>query len=142
MNYLLDTCVISELIKKKPDKEVVNWISSLPEHSLFLSVFTIAEVHKSIAKLPDGRKKTELHNWVNTELVERFQNRILLFDFDAAQKWGQIQGQAEQNGKTLSLIDGFIAAIALVSDLTIATRNTGDMEASGATIFNPWLYKS
>ncbi len=87
MNYLLDTCVISELIKKFPDKKVVNWISKIPEESLFLSVFTISELHKGIEKLSAGIKKTELHEWVNLDLKNRFENRIIVFDLDAAEKW-------------------------------------------------------
>ena len=138
MNYLLDTCIISELIKKKPEKKVVDWISEIPETSLFLSVFTIGEIHKGIEKLPDGKKKKELHSWVNSDLKERFENRILLFDLTSAIKWGEIQGQAELIGKPMSLIDGMISATAIVHDLILVTRNTTDIEYSGATLINPW----
>ncbi len=140
MNYLLDTCVISELIKKQPNKNVIQWISSVSENSLFLSVFTIAEIHRGIEKLPESRKKNDLQNWVNSELKERFKERILLFTYEAAKKWGYIQSYSENIGKTMSVIDGFIASIAIVSDFTLVTRNTKDMEASGVRILNPWEY--
>ncbi len=138
MNYLLDTCVISELIKKFPDKKVVNWISKIPEESLFLSVFTIAELHKGIEKLSAGRKKTELHEWVNLDLKNRFENRILIFDLDAAEKWGAIQAAAEISGTPMSLIDGLICSIAITHEMTLVTRNIKDMVASGVALLNPW----
>lgn len=138
MNYLLDTCVISELIKKIPNKKVVNWISKIPEESLFLSVFTIAELHKGIEKLSAGRKKTELHEWVNLDLKNRFENRILVFDLDAAEKWGAIQAAAEISGTPMSLIDGLICSIAVTHEMTLVTRNNKDMGASGVALLNPW----
>ncbi len=138
MNYLLDTCVISELTRKKPEQKVITWISGIPEKTLFLSIFTLAEIHKGIEKLADGKKKRALHEWVNSELTERFENRILIFDLSAARKWGEIQGQAELQGKPMSLIDGLISSIASVNNMTLVTRNVKDMEASGVKLFNPW----
>jgi predicted nucleic acid-binding protein len=82
-------------IVTKHGKVVVVWISIIPKNLLFLSVFTLAEIHRGVEKLPDGKKKTELHNWVNSDLIERFDNKILLFASEAARKWGRIQGQAE-----------------------------------------------
>ena len=78
MNYLLDTCVISELIKPKPDLQAAKWVRSQDEESLFLSVITIGEIQKGISKLPDGRKKKQkLQSWLNNELQARFKGRIL-----------------------------------------------------------------
>jgi len=139
MNYLLDTCVVSELIKKTPDSNVIGWISAIEETSLFLSVLTFGEIHKGIEKLPRSKKKDQLHKWVNSDLRERFKNRIIGLDLLTATKWGQIQGKAELSGKPMSLIDGLISATAIINDLIIITRNTKDMEQSGATLFNPWL---
>ncbi|RPH99323.1 MAG: type II toxin-antitoxin system VapC family toxin [Calditrichaeota bacterium] len=139
MNYLLDTCVVSELLKKEPDKNVQNWISEMDETSLYLSVLTFGEIHKGIEKLPESRKKDQLHKWVNSDLRERFNNRILNFDLTMATKWGELQGKAELAGKAMSLIDGLIAATGIVNDLIVVTRNTKDMEQSGVSLFNPWL---
>ena len=75
---------------------------------------------------------------MNSDLKERFENRILLFDLTSAIKWGKIQGQAELIGKPMSLIDGMISATAIVHDLILVIRNTTDMEYSGATLINPW----
>lgn len=138
MNYLLDTCVISELIKKQPDKNVITWISKVPEKSLFLCVFTIGEIHKGIEKLPASKKKLELHDWINFDLKERFENRILVFDLKASEKWGVIQGNAELVGTPMSLIDGLISSIAITHEMTLVTRNSKDMQASGVKLINPW----
>jgi predicted nucleic acid-binding protein len=138
MKYLLDTCIISELIKKSPSPKVVEWVSKIEENSLFISVFTIGEIHKGIEKLPQGRKKDELHQWVKDDLHERFKNRIMPFDLHTATIWGQIQAHSETSGKPLPAIDGLIAATGIAYDLTVVTRNTTDMEGSGVALLNPW----
>lgn len=138
MNYLLDTCIVSELIKDDPEIKVANWVSEAPETSLYLSVLTLAELHKGIEKLPESKRKDKLHKWVNSDLRERFKNRILDFDLKSATKWGEIQGQAEIVGRPMPLIDGLIAATGISNDLIVVTRNVKDMEQSGVTIFNPW----
>ena len=142
MNYLLDTCVLSELIRENPDVNVVTWISGTPETSMYLSVLTIGDIHKGIEKLPESKKKDRLHKWVNSDLCIRFKNRILDLDLDVSTKWGQIQGKAEQVGKPMPIIDGLIAATALSHDLIVVTRNTEDMEQSGVTLINPWMTTS
>lgn len=138
MKYLLDTCVLSELIKKKPDSNVVMWISGLNEKDLFISVLTIGEIYKGVEKLSSGDKKSKLHKWVTHDLQERFQNRILSFDLEAASLWGQRQAQSELKGKPMPAIDGQIAATGLFNNLTVVTRNVSDMEISGVLLFNPW----
>ena len=138
MKYLLDTCVISELIKKKPNPKIVKWIAKAEESSLFMSVLTIGEIHKGIEKLPESRKKEKLHDWVRYDLEERFQNRILNFDLQTAVIWGRIQAHSELSGKAMPAIDGLIAATGLSYDLAVVTRNTTDMEISGVTLINPW----
>ena len=80
MKYLIDTCVVSELIKKNPNKQVVKCISGTTEINLFISVLTIGELHKDIEKLPESRKKEKLHKWVNCDLKERFKDRIINID--------------------------------------------------------------
>jgi len=139
MNYILDTCVISELIKKNPNPRVLKWIASVEESSLFLSVLTFAEIHKGIEKLPDSKRKQKLHKWVNSDLKERFKNRIIDLDLKIATKWGEIQGQAELVGRPMSLIDSLIVATAAVYDFVVVTRNTKDMDNGNVTLLNPWL---
>lgn len=138
MNYLLDTCVISELIKKKPNSNIVQWIGEAEESSLFISVFTLGELHKGIEKLPESRKKEKLHAWVSYDLKERFHKRILNYDLQTAVIWAKIQAHSELSGKAMPAIDGLIAATGLSYDLAVVTRNTADMEMSGVTLINPW----
>ncbi len=138
MKYLLDTCVLSELIKKKPSPEVVKWISKIDENNLFLSVLTIGEIQKGIEKLPEGRKKDKLHQWVNYDLKDRFRNRIIDFDLKTATVWGQIQAHSELSGKAIPAIDGQIVATGISYGLAVVTRNTKDMEISGAILHNSW----
>jgi len=141
MKYLLDTCVISELIKKNPNKQVVEWISKTTETNLFISVLTIGELHKGIEKLPESRKKEKLHKWLNCDLKERFKDRIIDFDLQVATTWGKIQARSESAGKAMPAIDGMIAATGIANDFIIVTRSTSDMEISGASLLDPWLPK-
>jgi toxin FitB len=138
MRYLLDTCVISELIKMKPKPKIVQWIEKEEENNLFMSVLTIGEIHKGIEKLPESRKKEKLYDWVRYDLEERFQDRILNFDLQTAVIWGRIQAHSELTGRAMPAIDGLIAATGLSYGLTVVTRNTTDMEMSGVTLINPW----
>jgi predicted nucleic acid-binding protein len=138
LNYLLDTCVVSELIKPKPSSKVTKWLRSCRDENLFLSVLTIGEIQKGISKLPDSRKRNDLQEWMDTELILRFDKRILGIDFKIAQKWGKIQASAEIAGTKMPVIDSLIAAIGIVHDLTIVTRDTSGMEKSGVGLFNPW----
>ena len=139
MNYILDTCVISELVKTKPNLHVAEWIRSQGEESLFLSVITIGEIQKGISKLPDGRKKKkQLQKWLNNELQERFKDRILEITIGTVRVWGQILGACEKKGVALPVIDSLIASQGIFHKMTIVTRNISDMEPSGVQLFNPW----
>lgn len=138
MKYLLDTCVLSELIKKKPNSNVVSWMVETEESKLFLSVLTFGEIHKRIEKLPESKKREKLHNWVNFELRERFENRIINIDLQVATTWGKIQAFSESAGKAMPTLDSQIAATGITHSLTVVTRNTSDMKISGATLYNPW----
>lgn len=138
MNYLIDTCVISELAKKKPEQRIAAWISEIEESRLFLSVLTIGELLKGIEKLPDGSRQDTLRQWVNEDLQERFNGRIAVFDLKAAAIWAKIQAKAEAAGKVMPVMDSMIAATAIANGLAVATRNISDMEASGAVLINPW----
>ena len=139
MNYILDTCVISELVKTKPDLRVSEWIRSKDEENLFLSVITIGEIQKGISKLPGGRKKKQqLQNWLSKELRGRFKDRILEITLEIALIWGQVLGACEKRGLTLPAIDSLIASQGIFHKMTIVTRNISDMEPSGVKLFNPW----
>ncbi|MGP8330212.1 MAG: type II toxin-antitoxin system VapC family toxin [Methanosarcinaceae archaeon] len=138
MKYLLDTCVVSELIKKVPDEKVIQWIKVSDEEIFFLSVLTIGEIQKGIAKLPDSRRKFSIQRWLDRDLLERFSQRILTITIDIATAWGQIQGESESRGEPIPTIDGLIGATAIAHNLTVVTRNEKDLKKTGARIFNPW----
>lgn len=138
MNYLLDTCVLSELIKREPQVSVVNWVNSVREQTCFISVLTVGEIQKGVSKLPESPKKRVLQNWLNLDLQQRFEGRILELTVEILIKWGQILGNLEKAGVKLPVIDSLIAATALTNSLTVVTRNVQDIERFGAIIFNPW----
>jgi predicted nucleic acid-binding protein len=138
MNYLLDTCVISEIIRQKPSRTVAKWIKKEDERNFFISVLTIGELHKGIEKLPESKRKEELHNWVENDLKERFWNRIIDIDIQVAMMWGKIQGMTERVGRPMPAIDSLIAATGITHHLTVVTRNTSDMKESGVALLNPW----
>ncbi len=138
MKYLVDTCVLSELIKKEPFLPVAQWIRAQDELSLFVSVLTFGEIEKGVAKLDDETRRRTLRDWVNRDLKRRFAGRILDFNYEVACRWGAITGAAEKLGKPIPVLDGQLAATALVHGMTLVTRNTGDVAPSGVPVLNPW----
>lgn len=141
MKYLLDTCIISEVIKREPNKNVISWLQAQDEANLFLSILTFGEIHKGIQKDPDQNRKQKLKIWVEEDLKKRFENRIIPIDLKVVTNWGAIQGLAELAGRTMPTLDGLIAVSGLTYNCVVATRNTSDMEQSTAELFNPWEYK-
>ena len=141
MKYLLDTCVISELIKPKPSNRVVSWLKSQDENKLYISALTLGELLKGIEKIKDINRKKKIHLWVEEDLRERFRERILPIDTRVAMIWGQVQGKAEQIGQGMPTIDGLIAATGLAFNMVVVTRNVSDMQISGVALFNPWNEK-
>ncbi len=138
MKYLLDTCVISELVRKKPALRVVKWLSEQEEPALFLSVLTLGELEKGISKLPGGPLRQRLREWVDRDLRRRFLNRILSVDGDVADCWGRLSAETEKKGRKVPVIDGLLAATALTYGLTLVTRNIKNVETTEALLFNPW----
>jgi len=139
LNYLIDTCVISELVKPKPDLRVTQWVRSQDEESLFLSVITIGEIQKGIYKLPDDRKKKQqLQNWLSNELQQRFKERILEITIGTALVWGQVLGTCEKKEVNFPAVDSLIASQGVFHKMTIVTRNISDMKPSGVQLINPW----
>jgi len=138
VSFLLDTVVVSELVRKSPSTAVLKWIDGQDEASLYLSVLTIGELEKGIARLPASVRRNRLLSWVRRDLVERFGGRLLPIDMRTAARWGSVTGESEKRGRPLPVIDCLIAATALVHGLSVATRNVGDFGRCGATCVNPW----
>jgi predicted nucleic acid-binding protein len=137
--YLLDTNVISELMKPRPNRGVTAWVDATAEDLLHLSVITIGEVRKGIDLLPDDDpKRAALQSWLDRDVRLRFAGRLLPFDDGVAERWGQVEALAKRQGLTLSTIDAQLAATALHHNLTFVTRNTADVAMTGVAVFNPW----
>lgn len=139
MNYLLDTCAISEFAKRHPERKVVQWLASADELSLYLSAITVGEIQKGIARLWDSPHKKALAHWLEVDVVQRFGERMLPLDVNTLFVWGNLTARLEQDEWVMPAVDALIAATALQHDLTLVTRNQSDFEYSGVEIFNPWL---
>jgi len=136
--YLLDTCVLSELAKPRPDAGVVQWLADAEETRLYLSVLTLGELEKGIARLPASARRSRVERWVRQDLAARFEGRLLDVDRRVAERWGALSGASEARGAPLPVIDALIAASALAHGLEVVTRNTADLERCGARCVNPW----
>jgi toxin FitB len=136
--FLLDTNVISELIKPRPEANVTTWIERIDESLLYLSVLTLGEIRRGIAVLPQSRRRATLEAWLDKELRMRFEDRILAIDQEVADRWGLLTAAARSNGIVLPVIDGLLAATALEHNLTLVTRDTGQIPSMGVAVFNPW----
>jgi len=137
MSYLLDTCVVSELSRPRPDSGLVVWMSEADVVSLHLSVITIGEVRRGTLRLPVGKRRTSLSGW-SEKLRQSFSGRVLPIDESVALRWAEIAARAEQAGWPGSLADGLIAATALDRGLTLVTRNVTDFGPFGVSLLNPW----
>ena len=137
MSYLLDTCVVSELSRPRPEPGVVAWMSEADVASLHLSAITIAEVRRGALRLPAGKRRTSLFDW-SERLRRSFAGRVLPIDESVALRWAEIAARAEQSGQPGSFADGLIAATALDRGLTLVTRNVTDFEPFGVSLLDPW----
>jgi toxin FitB len=138
MNYLLDTNVISELISKRSNKKVLEWLDRLDSYTIYLSVITIGEIRKGIEKLPPSKRKERIKEWLEGDLLLRFQGRILEITTEVMLIWGELTGRLEKEGRPITAIDSLIAAIALQGNYRLVTRNEHDFQYTGVTIINPW----
>jgi predicted nucleic acid-binding protein len=139
MNYLIDTCVISELVKRKPNDYVRNWFNQQQEIQLFISAVSLAEIKKGIYKIKPSQpeRALKLQNWLNT-LELSFSQRILPINDDVLEQWAQLSASMERQGNTLAVMDSLIAATAHHYELTITTRNVNDFNALPLKIINPF----
>lgn len=137
MSYLLDTCVVSELSRPRPNPGVVAWMSEADVASLYLSAITIAEIRRGSLRLPAGKRRTILADW-SERLRRSFAGRVLPIDESVALRWAEIAARAEQSGRPGSFADGLIAATALDRGLMLVTRNVTDFEPFSVSLLNPW----
>jgi toxin FitB len=138
MNFLLDTNVVSEWIKPRPNSGVVAWLAQVDEDRTFLSVITLTEIRYGIQSMAAGRRRNQLNAWLEDDLPERFAGRILAIDNAVADACGRIAARAEANGRRIEAMDGFLAATAEIHGLTLVTRNASHFEPAIKQILNPW----
>ena len=138
MRALLDTCVLSELNRHGGGTpQVQQAVSEFADEALFVSVVSLGEIAKGVALLDAGARQRDLLTWLNG-LESNFADRLLPVDSETARVWGELTARAQQQGRTVHVADGLIAATALRHGLHIMTRNVSDFEPTGALLINPW----
>jgi toxin FitB len=138
MKYLLDTNVISEPMKVRPNVGVVTWLATLDEDDVCISVVTITELRYGIEKLASGKRRELLEEWLKKDLSGRFENHILPIDVEVADACGHLVARSESLGHPMEPRDAFIAATAEVHRLTLVTRNASDFRPTVKSILCPW----
>jgi hypothetical protein len=136
LSYLVDTNVISELRRREPDHNVVEWFEQRPSTALFLSVLTLGEIRKGVELVTDGKRKLRLLDWLEVELAKFFAGRTLPVDLAVADRWGRLQADV---GRPLPAVDSLMAATALHHGLRMVTRNARDFAFPGFAVINPWI---
>lgn len=137
MNYLLDTCFLSELVKPAPAQAVLSWMGERTETELFVSAMTMAELQRGIERLSPSRRQTELSTWLQ-QLKIGFENRMLPFTIETASVWAHMCAKVEAEGKPMAAFDSIIAATALEHGLALVTRNVRDFTQAPVVLMNPW----
>ena len=135
--YLIDTCAVSELYRKNPDRGVARFFEQTSQAALFVSVITIGELARGVVMLRRPAARTAIAGWFEA-MRTRFRDNLLDVDETTAEIWGRIAGEAQASGRALHAADGLIAATAIRHDLALVTRNERDFDGAGAAIVNPW----
>ncbi len=135
---LLDTNVLSELVRPEPDERVVSWLDSLDAATVATTAITAAELLYGVARLPDGRRKQQLSEAINGLIEEDFDGRIEPFDVTAATYYAALVSNRDTLGRPISVADAQIAAIARKLEATLATRNIDDFKDTGIDLVDPW----
>ncbi len=135
MSYLLDTNVVSEIVKRNPAPSVMQWLEKIPNDLIYISVLTIGEIRKGIEKIPDKKRKEKIKLWLEIELEQWLRDRILSINVDVAERWGRLY---HEMNRPIPIIDSLLAATALHYDLKIATRNEQDFQYPAIEVINPW----
>ena len=135
---LLDTNVLSELMRPSPNLVVSVWLDQHPPEDLWTASVVIAEILAGIEIMPPGRKQNSLRTEIEGMLEEDFEGQLLYFDLTAARLYGQIVSARRRKGRPIREMDALIAATALANGATLATRNVSDFEDCGIQLVNPW----
>ena len=135
MSYLLDTNIVSETVRRNPNKAVIAWLDRLPGEALYVSVLTLGEIRKGIEALTDRKRREKVRLWLEYELPVWFEGRVLPVDLAVADRWGRLLAEV---GRPVPTIDSLLAASALYHELRLVTRNSGDFDYPGLEVINPF----
>ena len=138
MNYLVDTCFLSELRKRQPNRGVINWLKGVDEQQLFISTVSICEIQQGISKLDDPLLQQKLTAWLDDILLPWFGGRVIAIDIELARHWGDLLGKFSKKGLPRPIMDTLIAASAERHNLILITPNTIDFELFEIKKDNPW----
>jgi predicted nucleic acid-binding protein len=137
VSFLLDTNLVSEWTRPRPNRGVIEWLAQADEDRVFISVITLAELRHGVDRLPVGKRRSQLDEWLRAALPLRFEGRVLAIDAVVADACGTLVAQRDAMGRPIQAMDALIAATAKVRQLSVVTRNVDDFKPSVAAI-NPW----
>jgi len=135
MSYLLDTNIVSETVRRNPNKTLISWLDQIPGEALFVSVLTLGEIRKGVETLADRKRREKLRLWLEHELPTWFEDRVLPVDLAVADRWGRLLAEV---GRPVPTIDSLLAATALHHELRLVTRNAKDFDYPGLDVINPF----
>lgn len=138
MSYLVDTNVLSELTRPRPDEGVQEWFATTPESDIHISTITIAELRRGVTRLPTGKRREALANWLDVDIVARFNERIIDVTVDIGNLWSELVAATERRGVSLHPLDAFIVATSMMRSHRLVTRNTRDFGNLNIELVNPW----
>ena len=138
MAFLLDTNIISETIKARPERRVIDWLEDQRPEDLFLAAQTLGELARGAWKAKEKPRRERFATWIERDLAEQFEGRVLPFDGHAAVLWGRLMGNGDRAGRIPPAADTQIAAVAIHHELTLVTRNVGHFEYFDLKLLSPW----
>lgn len=138
MRFLLDTNVISETIRERPNQNVANWFRGQSSHDMWLSIVTLVELKEGIVSSEDAQKKRHLSHWLETTVMTSFAQHIVALKDDILIDWLQLSRQLARKRITRQAPDLLLASTARIRDFVMATRNTRHFANTGITVYNPW----
>ena len=138
MRYLLDTMIVSEVARPTPNAGVLTWLENQVSMDLAISVLTLGEIARGVARMADGKRKRTLQEWLTAALPAQFEGRVVAVDASVAIAWGELTARGDAIGRPLPVTDGLLLATARVHGLTLVTRNVGDVDGRGVDVLNPY----
>lgn len=140
VRLLLDTNVVSELIRPRPSSAVVAYLGGLDTRQTHLSLITVGEIERGIAQADVPARAVKLRNWLDGQLLPRYAGRVLPLDESVIRRWGELMALPAARARTGIAVDALIAATASIHRLTLVTRNTADFLAFPVAVYNPWTH--